>query len=533
MNRSLVILAALCSSLCGSWACQPAPPPRQEPRQEIVIATGSDISGVNELVPSTRLSQEIRAQLFHRLLVEQPTGAAGRPQFLPGLAKSWTFSPDHRELTFTLRDDIAWSDGQPVTAEDVRWTWLAWTSPELAFSSAYIKERIVDVVVDGPHSVRVIFDAPYRTQLLDANEGFVLPRRQWQQIPFAKWREDLRAFERDLVVSGPFTLASWTPQQEVVLVPNRGSATPAKLDRVTFRLLPDQSSHVRQLRAGTVDVVLFVPPAEAAALDADPAFQLHAFPAGQYTYVGWNHNRPQLADAATRRALTQAIDRTALVETLWFGRAKVGVGPIPAESWAHHPELDPWPYDPEAARTALAAAGWADSDGDGTLDRNGLPLRLELLTNTGNATRRDAAAMIQAQLARVGVAIVPREVELNAMVAMNESGDYDAVIGAWGIDTSLDLRYAFHTAEIETGSNFVRYRNPEVDRLLDELRESLDDTATHTLLLRLQEILHQDQPYTFLWEPQTLMAARANIHGLAPSSLGALRNLGEWRIEEP
>lgn len=510
--------------------CRSPPAPAE---RSIVVATGADINGVNELVPSSRFSQEIRARLFHRLLRESPQATGGRPGFEPGLAKSWSFSDDHTSLTFELRDDVRWSDGEPVTAEDVRWTWQAWTNPEVAFGSAFIKERIVDVVAETPTRVRMVFDAPYRTQLFDANEGFILPRRQWQAIPFAKWREDLRVFERDLAVSGPFRLERWTPQQEIVLTSNPTSAIRPHLERVTFRVMPDQSGHVRALRAGEVDVVLFVPPADAAPLEADPNFTLHAFPANQYTYIGWNLERPQFADDATRRALTLAIDRNALVETLWFGRARVGIGPIPAESWAHHPSLAPHPYDPAAAKEALAAAGWTDSNGDGTLDRNGVDLAFELLTNTGNAVRRDAATMIQAQLATVGVRATPREIELNALIALNESGDFDAAIGAWGIDTSLDLRYAFHSDEITEGSNFVRYRNAEVDAALDELRNSQDDTRTLALLHQLQELLYHDQPYTFLWEPQTLMVTRSTITGVEPTALGALSNLEEWRFEAP
>lgn len=526
------LAASVAAMLLAGCPSRPAP---ASPTQQIVIATGADFAGVNELVQGgSRFSQEVRGQLFRRLLEEQPAAGSAAAQFEPALAESWTFSADHRELTMVLAGDASWSDGAPVTAQDVRWTWLAQTDPELAWSASFIKERIEDVVAVDEKTVRFVFDSAYRTQLFDANEGFVLPRRQWQSTPFGSWRQDLRIFEQELVVSGPFTLAGWIPQQELTLVPSAPPAGPRPtLERVTFRVLPDQAAQIRQLRSGEVDVVLFVPPAEAAALDADPAIQLHAYPANQYTYIGWNLDRPLFADAAIRRALTQAIDREALVETLWYGRARVGVSPIPAESWAFARELTPWPYDPQGAREALAAAGWVDADADGVLDRDGKPFRFELLSNTGNQTRHDAGVMIQAQLAAIGVAVELREVELNSLISLNESGEYDGAIGAWGIDTSLDLRYAFHSDEIAEGSNFVRYRNAEVDALLDELRDSLEPTRTRELLVRVQELLHQDQPYTFLWEPQGLVASRSRVEGVAPTSLGIFRNLAEWRVTAP
>lgn len=156
----------------------------------------------------------------------------------------------------------------------------------------------------------------------------------------------------------------------------------------------------------------------------------------------------------------------------------------------------------------------------------------ELLLPTGNQTRRDAAVMIQAQLAALGIEVAPRQMELNAMIERTLEHDFEAFIGAWTIDTSGELGYAFHSEAIGDGYNFGSYSSAEVDRLIEAVRAAPDADAARPLLLRLQEILHTDQPYTFLWEPQRLSGVQQRLQGLAPNALSVYFRLQDWRIED-
>ncbi len=136
--------------------------------------------------------------------------------------------------------------------------------------------------------------------------------------------------------------------------------------------------------------------------------------------------------------------------------------------------------------------------------------------------------MIQHQLLKIGVDVVVRQIEFNTLLEMNLSHQFDATLGAWGIDTSLDLRYAFHSNSIDQGYNYGAYRNAEVDRLIERDSRQTDLAALKQDLLRIQEILHSEQPYTFLWEPQRLSAVRTRIRGTRPNPLTAYFQLHRW-----
>ncbi len=254
MKRLTVLLAlVLLAPLAGCRereAAKPAPTAAPAPTT-LVVASGVDISGVNELVASAtrQLDQDVLSAMFLRLLAEQPDFQEHPPTFAPQLARSWDFSPDRLALTFHLRDDVQWSDGVPVTAEDVRFTWQAQTSEEVGWPNSYLKESIREVEVVAPHTVRFRFDHAYPTQLLDANEGFILPAHAWKQLPFAKWPESGDWFREHLVVAGPFTLERWKPQEEVVLRknPRYFEAGKPRLERVVFRIVPDDTARLQEL----------------------------------------------------------------------------------------------------------------------------------------------------------------------------------------------------------------------------------------------------------------------------------------------
>lgn len=497
----------------------------------LVIAAVTDVQGFNDLVSSDhRATAEVIEQLYLRLFAEQPDYEQHPPTMKPALAEAWEFSPDRKLLTVRLREGLRWSDGAPITAEDVRFTWQAQVSPEVAWNYSFVKDAIEEVAAVDRRTVRFRFREAYATQLLDANEGVILPRHVWGQLPFADWRRRADWFRDHLVVSGPFRLASWRPAQELVLEANPSYFEPERprLARVVYRIVPDSASQLAQLEAGAVDFVASLPAAEAERIRRHPQLQLLTYWNRQYDYLCWNLRRPLFAEAEVRRALTLAIDRQALIDTIWRGHARPSLSPILSSIWAHNRSLEPWPYDPAEARRLLAAHGWADRDGDGVLERDGRPFVFELTTNAGNRIRADAAVMIQAQLAKVGVAVEPRTLDQNTLTQKNLAHDFDATLSGWAIDTALDLRAFFHSAEAAGGYNFGGYSNPEVDRLIDAVRREVDLAAAKPLFDRIQEILHLEQPYTFLWEPQRLVGARRNLRDAQPNALGSTFNLAEW-----
>jgi peptide/nickel transport system substrate-binding protein len=516
--------------LAAGTSCVPERPP--EAPQQATGVTISDLSGVNELIAAdVSFTTDLLDQMFVQLLSEQADFADHPPTFAPELANSWEWSADRRTLTFHLRPDAVWSAGAPVTAEDVRFTWQAQTSPEVAWSYAHLKEAIADVEVVDPHTVRFRFSADYAYLLVDVNEGKILPKHLWSQLPFAEWRGRADWFREHLATSGPYRLGEWLPGQRIVLAKNdryfeKGS--PA-LDRVTFRIAPDASTHADLLAAGAIDFACGITPADAKRLEKAAGVRIVPFDYRQYDYVCWNARRKPFDDPEVRRALTLGIDRQALVDALFAGYARVAVSPIPSNFWGFDRELTPWPYDPAEARRILEARGFADRDGDGVVERNGRPFSFEITTNSSNRVRGDALVLIQAQLKRIGVDARPATLEIHTLTEKNVAHEFDATVGGWAVDTTLDIKPYFHSSEADGGYNFGDYRNAEVDRLLDAARRAPTPEAAKPDLVAIQRILHREQPYTFLWEPRRICAVREDLRDVRPNALSSYFNLDEWR----
>ena len=526
MTRQAWAALALCATACRQ---------QEAPRPAVVIATSVDLEQVNELLPGQNPITVglLRHFLFRPLLAEQSDYAEHPPTFAPALAERFEWSPDRTALTFHLRRDALWSDGQPITADDVRWTWQAQTSPEVAWDYAFVKEPIRDVEVVDPFTARFHFTAPSLTQMSDAVEGVVLPKHAWSALPFADWRQQPDWFRGHLVTSGPFTLQAWIPQQEIVLArnPRYAIADRPRLDRVVIRVLPDRAGQLTQLLSGAVDFVEALAPSDWSTVENSAHTTLLRYPTRQYNAIVWNLRQPNFADAATRRALTMAINRSALVDSLYRGHARVASSPLVTGVWAHDAALTPLPYDPAGAAALLATAGWSDSDGDGIVERGGRPFAFDLSTNTGSSVRADALVLIQADLRKIGVLARPRVLEPNSLMPAVAQGSFEALLTGWALDTSLDLWSNFHSAAIGAGANYGGYSEPEIDRLLDAFEQQPDPASAKAVLQQVEHLLHRDQPYTFLWEPERADGASRRLRGARPNALSPFFEIEEWWIE--
>jgi len=518
---------------CGKPAVEEVTQPTAygpHPGGFVIVAIPADVATLNEYQRGADATEStVIDMLFPTLMQEQPDYHLHPPSFAPRLASSWEFAQDNRTLTFSLRRNAFWSDGVPVTAEDVRFTFEIQKDPAVGWEGFEIKDFISSVDVVDPFTVRFHFTRVYPYQLMDANDGHILPAHAWGKVPRNTWGET--DFEPQLVTSGPFRLASHTPQQTLILErdPAYWGRPRPYLDRVIFRVIPDVTSQVNQLLAGQVHVVEMVPPRLAERVRSSREVELVEVPSRTWGFVAWNNRHPLFTDRRVRRALTLGIDRKSAVDTVYFGLARLAVGPVLSSMWAFNRNLPVLPYDPEQARALLREAGWEPAGRDGTLAKNGVPFAFDLLFPATNTIRQDLAVIIQSDLAKLGIRVHPVPSEYTSLAARLDAGDYAACISAWEEATKVDLASAWATPSPDQGSNnFVRYSNPEVDRLIAAARTESDATRAKVILDRIQELIVEDQPVTFLYEAPRLVGVSRSILGADINAASVFFNIEEW-----
>jgi peptide/nickel transport system substrate-binding protein len=341
--------------------------------------------------------------------------------------------------------------------------------------------------------------------LADAVEGGILPEHVFGRVPFAAWRTN--DWSQVRIGSGPFLLDRWRPGEEIVLVRNPRYVNPERpfVDKVVVRVVPDTGNLETQLAAGALDYVEGVPPQDAERLAGTKGLALLAFENPMFDYVGWNGRKKPFDDPEVRRALTLGIDRKAIVDDLLYGYGRVSTGPLLSTWWAADPSVAPLPYDPDEARRILAAKGYDAKH----------PLAFELTTNAGNRVREAVTLKIQEQLSRIGVKVAPRTFEMKAFRERNVAGNFDAYVAGWRFNGKLDLASIFGGKALPpAGSNVVAYRSEEADRLLTAIGAAADWPAAKVAYAQFARRIHDDQPYTFLYEGKRIAAFGPRLRGM-------------------
>jgi len=505
--------------------------PTVDSENTLVIGVLADIQNWNPYLTETKFSEDLLALVYPSLVVEMPDYHDHPPTFAPSVASRWEFSDDGLELVFHLRQDLLWSDGERLTAEDVVYTWTAQISDEVGWYGAYTKNFISSVEKIDDSTVRFRLTQAYPLALMDANEGLILPSHAWKDIPFSAWSST--AWLDHVLGAGPFLPLGHTPQQEITLGanPDYRLGSVAHINRVVWRIVPDQLSLMTQLLAGDFDFVNSLPPEDAQRVQANPGLELVDIPHRGYTHICWNTTRPHLADPRVRRALGMAIDRKTIIDTVYRGFAQPSIGPILSTMWAFDPTLKPLPFDPRGAANLLAEAGWHDTDGDGTLDKNGHAFELELLTNAENHMRQNISMLAARDLRVIGINATPRTVEWGTFLSRLRDGGFDGAVNRWVEPTQIDLEDVWHsTPQGMESSNYGRYGNEEVDRLIDEVAGIEDSARQKRLYSQIQQLIVADQPYTFLVEGRKLRAISTRINGSIQNDATPYFNLEEWEL---
>ncbi len=535
--RGWLALAALeVVSACGGQA---GPPREQAAAGEpqiggtLVFGVNGDVDSFNEFVKTSQLADQIDDFMLFMSLVRYDD----KLSYAPYLARSWELAPDGSSVIFHLRADVRWHDGVPVRAEDVLYTYRTALLDAVAYPQRAYFRTVRGAEALDSLTVRFDFVGPHAEPLDPFTQWSVMPEHLLGEVPPGQLAST--PFNRAPVGCGPFKLESWKPSQSISFVANPDF--PAELggrpylDRVVFRVLPEQTTLLTELRSGTVDLLRALPPQEAAAVEADPNLELITYADRSFNYIAWNTRDPLFADPLVRQALSLAVDRDQLVKALLYGYGTNAVSNVLPEvaPWAVDPDLAPLPYAPDSARALLARAGWADTDGDGVLDKAGRPFRFTLKTNKGNDLRADAAVIIQSDLKKVGVEMVPRLVEWAVFLNEINSKQFQAYLSSWVYDSfQLDPSDVFHSRAIDAKYNRASYANPAVDSLIDAALATPDREAAKPLWFRFQRIVRDEAPYTFLFNDRERVGLNERVRGTVLDARGYLVNVTRWWIPE-
>ena len=500
-----------------------------EPGGTAVIAVLTDFQAFNPVVNTSILTFEVMKQMLFTPLIRYD--AELQPQ--PYLAESWELSDS--SVTFHLRGDVRLHDGQPVTAEDVKFTFDRAKDPQTAslLGSAYLNMVESATVVD-PRTIRFDFVAPH-AQALDGFWWAPLPRHLLENVPPAELVQ--APYNQQPVGSGPFRFVSWERNQQLTLVANdsfpQGLGGRPYLDRVVFRVIPEPTTMITELLNGSADLIGYtLLPDQAIQLENQRGVELRHYPSREFTYVGWNNEKPLFADARVRRALAMGINRPELIRALLHGLAAPASGMIPP--WSPlYTELSPLPYDPEQARQLLAAAGWADGNGDGLLEREGQPFAFTLLVNSANRLHQDLATVMQQGLRDLGVAVELRTVEFQTLLQQHKARDYDAVMSNWTLDTfKVDPTPLFtcEQARQPQSANRAGFCDPAIDTLIEQGLRTTDAGQARQTWAQFSERLQEQQPITFLYWSEDLAGVGQRVQDMESDVRSKIVNIDRWWI---
>ena len=477
----------------------------------------------------------------------------------PLLAESYPeISEDSLTYTFTMREGVRWHDGEPFTAEDVLFSIKATMLPfvDSATKRSYLGD-IADVQVDG-RRLQFRMARPYwmNTEVLGF-ELVVIPKHvfdpegvlddySYEDIisPAVLDDEKLRAFGEEFnrhpanrapIGTGPWKFESWDGGAEIVLTRNDDYwGEKAYLDRIVYRIITDSTAALTALKAGDVDLFPRMTPIQWAQQTSgasfDSQFTKTNFQVPNFFYVGWNAERPFFSDRRVRQAMTMLVPRQQIIDTLRFGLAKIAVSTFNPSSPDFNTNIDPWSYDPDGAMALLEEVGWIDRDGNGIRDKDGVEFRFELQGSSSQFFDQ-FSSILRDELQRVGIDMEIRVLEFTTLVENARDHRFDANALAWISELYLDPYQLWHSSQtVDRGSNYVSFINEEADQIIEDARVEFDPERRRELYWRLQEIIHEEQPYTFLMVPQDSAAYHRRFENVEWIPPYPAVNLTKWFV---
>jgi len=460
-------------------------------------------------------------------------------EYIPNMAESYTISEDGLTFTFYLREDMKWSDGEPITANDFKWTYDQVTNPDNGFPYLSQLDFISSYEAVDDYTLEIKIDEVY-APALGQMSGLItpLPKHIWENLDWSD-PETNPEINSPSVVSGPYKLAEWKRDQFVVFEANENywyHGAP-NLERQVLEIVPDQDIAYQKMKSGETDTGPITPENLEEARGLENITLYEWWPAAAlWSYVGLNMREGfPTHDINFRHGLNYAIDKQLLTDEVMKGQAKRLCSVFPETSWVYNPDVPCYEYDPDKALDEFSEAGYTFEDGK-LLDENGEQVTLKLIYGPNTSqTLELMAVVIQDYLSDVGIEVEIQSLEWSSFLETksSEGSDWDMLLGAWRATIEPHIMYTIWAEENIPQLNSVAYVNEEVEALFDEAGKTYDAEFRKEKYGEVQRIIAEDAPYIFLFYNKTWSGQNNRIQGIEPTALGIGWNFEDWYIEEP
>jgi peptide/nickel transport system substrate-binding protein len=529
----------------------------------LVIHSLSDPEQLNPLTSNDAAASEVNGYIFEALLTREPKSLELKPQVAEARPE---IAQDKLTYTFKIRKDVRFQDGRPLTGEDVLFSVKAIKCPfvNAPFLRVYFNS-LIDAQLLDPYTIRFVTKERYFLNESVLGGIVLLPRHYYDpdnllarvsvrdltqdpaKLPaeVKKFGEQFnRNYSRKPLGSGPYQFNSWKTGREIELRRDEnywGNAQAGidqpHVDRLKFRIVNNMDAALVRLKSGSLDFMEALQPVQVVrgtnSERFNREFKKYEYYAPSYTYIGWNNAHPIFSDKRVRQAMTYMTDRKQIVKSVLFGLGEV----VNSHIYLFRPEydktLESYPFDPAKGLALLQEAGWKDTDGDGVLDKiidgKRTPLRFEIKVNAGNAVRESVALVLMDELRKHGIGASVRQIDWTIFLNDVKNHNFDAVVLGWAMSTTEpDAYQVWHSSQAANkGSNAISYKNTRVDEILEQYRGEFDGQKRIELYKEFQQILHEEQPYTFLYVGKRVSAVHRRFEGVEVFPDG-LRPIDWW-----
>jgi peptide/nickel transport system substrate-binding protein len=493
---------------------------------EIITANSTDNEGWMRLFTTSQVSTEIQELVFnglYRLTIVQdiePDLADGMPQ--P--------SADYKELTVKIRKDIKFTDGHPLTADDVVFSFNIPLSKDYVGLRKSTFEKLEKIEKIDDTTVKFTFKEPF-AGYFGMLTYIIVPQHVLKDVPIKELKNWLSKWEQP-IGSGPYKLVEWKKGQYLSFVRNENffKGKPS-IEKVTIKVIPSSNVAMAQLQTGEINVNIVSGENIAVVKDfAQKSGKIklqESIPTVSYTAIAWNNIHPLFKDKSVRQAMTTAIDRKGILDNVLEGQGMIINSQTPPTFWNYNDKVPKFDYNEAKAKQMLAEAGWK-AGSDGVLVKDGQRFEFELLVSQASVERQKIATVIQQNLKKVGIIATPRVMESTAWQQAVREEKYAATVYGWNRNGDPNPKDTWYSTSNCLGcNNHASYNNPEVDKLIDEDLRTTDFNKRKEILAKIDALIAEDQGYSFLYSTTATMAYPVNLEGMNPKKYN-LKDIEKW-----